>query len=59
LGKFSRFKNNTKSKFKDKFGLKDFVLLLGAGGLFYGIWLIYPPAAFIVIALGLIYLGMR
>jgi len=59
LGKFSRFKNNTKNKLRGKFGLDDFVMLLGTAGLFYGIWLIYPPAAFIVIGIWFIYLGVK
>ena len=48
-----------KNIFKDKFGLKDLFMLIGGIGLFYGIFKIYPPAAFIVVSLGLIYLGVR
>ena len=50
-----RFKN----KFKIKFEIQDFAMLIGAGALFYGIWLIYPPAAYIVIGVGIIYLGVK
>ena len=57
-----RFKErlrNFKVSLLKGFELKDFMLLLGAGALFYGIWLIYPPAAYIVIGVGVIYLGVR
>ncbi|MGD9276349.1 MAG: hypothetical protein PVJ67_04200 [Candidatus Pacearchaeota archaeon] len=53
--KLKTFKNNL----KDKFGLRDFIILLGMGVLFYGIWLIYPPAAYIASGIGFIYLGVR
>ena len=42
-----------------KFGLKDLLILIGAGVLFYGVWLIYPPAAYILIGMSLIFLGVR
>ena len=48
-----------RNKFKDKFGIKDALLIIGAAGLFYGIWLIFPPAAYIVAGAGLIFIGMR
>jgi len=48
-----------KINLKGKFGLKDLLIVIGAGLLFYGIYLIYPPAAYIVIAVGLIYTGLR
>jgi hypothetical protein len=32
---------------------------VGAIGLFYGIYIIYPPAAYIVAGAGFIYIGMR
>ena len=51
--------NNFKLNFKKSFELKDLMLFIGAGALFYGIYLIFPPAAFIVIGSGCIYLGMR
>ncbi len=57
-----RFKErlrNFKLNFKKNFELKDLALLLGAGALFYGIWLIYPPAAYIVIGVGVLYLGVK
>ena len=48
-----------KNKLKGKFELKDFVLLIGAGLLFYGLFLIYPPVAYIIIGGGLLYLGVK
>ena len=48
-----------KDKLKGKFGIKDLFILIGTGLLFYGIFLIYPPAAYIVIAVGLIFIGVR
>ena len=48
-----------KDRFKDKFGIRDALLLIGAGVLFYGIFLIYPPAAYIVAGAGFIYMGLR
>jgi len=53
------FKNNIKNKLKGKFELKDFILLIGAGLLFYGLFLIYPPVAYIIIGGGLLYLGVK
>ncbi len=48
-----------KNKFKDKVDLKDLCILIGAGLLFYGLFLIYPPAAYIVAGAGFVYLGLR
>ncbi len=59
MNKFKNILNRFKNKFKIKFDIRDFALLLGAGALFYGIWLIYPPAAYIVIGVGVIYLGVK
>jgi len=39
--------------------LKDLLAIIGIGLLFYGIYLIYPPAAYIALGLGLIYVGVR
>ncbi len=48
-----------RNKFKGKFGLIDLLLLIGAGLLFYGLFLIYPPSAYIVAGAGFVYLGLR
>ena len=59
MRKIKRIFNTFKNSLKGKFELKDFAMLIGAGLLFYGIWLIYPPAAYIVIGVGVIYLGVK
>jgi len=46
------FRNN-------KFGLKDALVIIGVAALFYGIFTIYPPAAFIVLGAGFILLGFK
>jgi len=48
-----------KFNFKEKFGIKDILIFVGVASLFTGIWLIYPPAALIIIGAGLIYLGAK
>jgi hypothetical protein len=43
-----------KSWFK-QFGFTDILLLLGTASVFYGTYLIYKPASFILLGAGLIY----
>jgi len=38
--------------------MQDYSIMAGAVMVFYGIHLVYPPAAFIVIGSGLIYMGL-
>ncbi len=44
---------------KLKLALTDILLLLGAGLVFYGVYRIYEPAAFILIGTGLIYWAIQ
>jgi hypothetical protein len=39
--------------------LNDLFMVAGAGVLFYGTWLIYRPAAFILLGLGLLWWGIK
>ena len=44
-------------KFKIPFGPQDVAIMIGTGMVFFGLYLIYPPAAYIVIGAGIIYIG--
>jgi hypothetical protein len=48
-----------KEKRTIRFDIDDILILLGAAGVFGGIWLIYHPAAYIAGGVVLLFLGMN
>lgn len=46
-------------KLKIPFDFSDIILLLGAGSVFYGAYLVYKPSAFILLGAGLIYFAIK
>lgn len=41
------------------FNFADIILLIGTGSVFYGAFLIYQPAAYLLLGAGLIYMAIR
>jgi len=44
---------------RDAFDVRDLFMLSGLSGMFYGIWQVYPPAAWMVVGAVLFWLAVR